>query len=86
MEPLKIKIALQSEHITRCITGCVQGMRVWCSAAEPAHRVQMMVNERVNPTARKNEGLYQEFMTFSTSNSARVLAAVPSGVLPPMGL
>lgn len=27
----------------------------------------------------------QEFITFSTSKSARVLAAVPSGVVPPMG-
>jgi len=34
----------------------------------------------------ENEGLHQELMTFSTSNNARVLAAVPSGVLPPMGL
>ena len=27
----------------------------------------------------------QEFITLSTSNNARVLAAVPSGVVPPMG-
>lgn len=39
-----------------------------------------------NPRATGIKVFSQEFMTFSTSNNARVLAAVPSGVLPPMGL